>query len=173
MDPDHAALEDLVRRKRIEEIYELKASIRRLEEDIARGVATGKLGGDPSKAYHLLVQSYVKNLETILYDTDYWESARLGSYETPDGGVTRVFGLDGFVELEPVETVTWETEEKECDSALTETVTKRATVQPPRRIASTAFRVAEAGLRDKGIEVDVEDTTVDSEYAADGPGIGV
>jgi len=79
MDPEQAALEDLVREKRISEIYSLRQSVQQLEEDIARGIAARRLGGDPAKAYLLLVKSYVRSLETLLSDLPRWSNDQVGA----------------------------------------------------------------------------------------------
>lgn len=172
MDPDQAALEDLVRTKRIEEIYSLKKSIQVLQEDIARNLATKRLGGDPSKAYLLLVKSYIRALETLLMDTRYWENVEVGRYELPDGSLKRVIGLDGYLQLHLTETVEWTVEAKPSRNKMEEELTRSATVTPPRRLSSNAYRYANVALDERGIEIDAEDATVDGDYAADGPGIG-
>jgi hypothetical protein len=179
MDPEQAALEDLVRQKRIDEIYSLRKSIQVLEEDIARGIATRRLGGDPSKAYLLLVQSYVRTLETLLSDQRRWSNTEIGRYELPDGTYQRVIGLDGFLDLQLEQTIEWTVEDTTpttatgtpIGSAVPRDVTRTATVTPPRRIAENAFRVANATLQDAGVEIDAEDTTVGADEAIEGGGI--
>lgn len=179
MDPDQADLEDLIRTKRIEEIYSLKKSVQALEEDIARGIATKKVRGDPSKAYLLLVQSYVRSLETLLLNKPRWSESEIGRYELPDGSTQRVVGLDGFLDLELTQRVEWTVEEAPRSSAtgtadrnrLADEQTKAVIVQPPRRIAENAFRVANAALKDAGVEIDAEDRTVGKDEAIKGGGI--
>lgn len=173
MDPEQAALEDLVREKRISEIYSLRQSIQVLEEDIARGVATEEIGGDPAKAYLLLVQSYVRALETLLSDQPRWSNTKIGRYELPDGTYQHVIGLDGFLELPLEQTVEWTVEAAEERNALPRDVTRTATATPPRRLAENALRVANVTLKDAGVEIDTIDRTVDDEYAAESEGIGV
>jgi hypothetical protein len=173
MDPEQAALEDLVREKRISEIYSLRQSIQVLEEDIARGVATEEIGGDPSKAYLLLVQSYVRTLETLLSDQPRWSNTEIGRYDLPDGTRQRVIGLDGFLELPLEQTVEWTVEAAEERNVLPRDVTRTATTTPPRRLAENALRVANVTLKDAGVEIDTVDRTVDDEYAAEAEGIGV
>src|SRR6056297_1702919 len=112
MDPEQAALEDLVRGERVSEIYSLRASIQSLEADIARAEATGQVGGDPGKAYLLLVQSYIRTLETLLSDEPRWSNTEIGRYDLPDGTVQRVIGLDGFLALELEQRVEWTVETK-------------------------------------------------------------
>lgn len=172
MDPDQAALKDLVRQRRIDEIYSLKQSVQQLEEDIARGLAASRLSGDPDTAYLLLVQSYVRSLETLLDDSHYWDKAEVGRYTLPEGTVRVVQGLEGFLNLELSEEVSWEVEEAWCDSSLPSTTTKSTFVRPPRRIPESAFSVANTALRDAGVEIETEETTVDKEYATEAPGIG-
>jgi len=179
MDPEQAALEDLVREKRISEIYSLRQSIQTLEEDIARGIATKTVAGDPGKAYLLLVQSYVRTLETLLSDQRRWSNTEIGRYELPDGTYQRVIGLDGFLDLQLEQTIEWTVEDTtpttangvEDRNALDRDVTRTATVTPPRRIAENAFRVANATLQDAGVEIDAEDPTVGKEEAIEGGGI--
>lgn len=178
MDPEQAALEDLVRQQRIEEIYRLKMSIEQLEEEIARGIATNRISGDPRTAYLLMVKSYVRALEPVLAPADgtvspHWSTTVLGQYERPDGSSKRVVGLGEFVTLEAEDTVTWTTTERPRRNARPQELKKRATVRPPRRIAENAFRAANAGLRSKGLDIDPEDTTIGSDEAADDGGIGV
>jgi len=178
MDPDKAALDDLIRQKRIDEIYSLKRSVEQLEEDIARGLASRRLGGDPRTAYLLMVQSFVRALEPILApdETDYsprWTDTPLGQYELPDGNVRRVVGLQQFLGLELSEEVTWTETERPFKSALKEEIKKSQTVKPPRRIAENAFRAANIALRERGIEIDTEDTTINAEQASKDGGIGV
>lgn len=177
MDPEQAALEDLIRQRRIDEIYALKQSIQQLEEDIARGIATNKLAGDSRTAYLLLVKSYVRSLETILAPDDesaskHWTTTVIGRYELPNGTIRHVVGLQEFLELELKETVSWTETESPHRNALAQEQEKSKTVRPPRRIAETAFRAANIALRDKGVEIDTEDNTVDHDDAAQAPGIG-
>jgi len=179
MDPEQAALEDLVREKRISEIYSLRQSVQQLEEDIARGIAARRLGGDPAKAYLLLVKSYVRSLETLLSDLPRWSNTLIGRYELPDGTYQRVVGLDGFLELPLDQTVEWTVEDTTpttaagtpIKSALPRDVTRSATVTPPRRLAENAVRVANVTLQDAGVEIDAEDPTVGKDDAIEGGGI--
>lgn len=171
-DPNQAALEDLIRQKRVDEIYSLKRSVQKLEEDIARGIAQNRIRGDPNKAYQLMVQNYVRSLETVLEDSQHWSNTQLGSYQLPDGGTRYVYGLEGFLELDLNERVTWEETEPAHRNAVPEPQTKSSVVHPPRRITESAFRAANVALRDAGVEIETEDTTVDAEYAADARGIG-
>jgi hypothetical protein len=179
MDPEQAALEDLVREKRISEIYGLRQSIQTLEEDIARGIATETVGGDPAKAYLLMVQSYVRTLETLLSEQPRWSNTVVGEYDLPDGSRRRVVGLDGFLELQLEETVEWTVEDTKPTTAtgtkernpLPRDVTRTATHSPPRWVAENAFRVANVTLKDAGVEIDAEDSTVGKDEAIEGGGI--
>jgi len=179
MDPEQAALEDLVRQKRVSEIYSLRTSIQSLEEDIARGIAARRLSGDPAKAYQLLVQSYVRTLETLLSDQPRWSDTVIGQYQLPDGSRRSVVGLDGFLEVPLEETIKWTVEDTTpttaggtpIGSALPRDVTRSATHTPPRRLAENAFRVANATLQDAGVEIDAEDPTVGADDAIEGGGI--
>lgn len=171
-DPDQAALDDLIRQKRVDEIYSLKRSVQKLEEDIARGMAQNQIRGDPNKAYQLMVQNYIRSLETILEKSEHWSNTVLGSYELPDGTTRYVSGLEEFLKLELNERVTWEETECPHRNAVEQTQSKSQVVRPPRRITEAAFRAANVALRDAGVEIETEDNTVGPEEAAAARGIG-
>ena len=177
MDPSQSALEEVVRQKRVEEIYGIKMAIEQLEEEIARGIATNRIKGDPRTAYLLMVQSYVRAIEPLLNPDEgttspYWTSALLAQYELPDGSVRRVTGLGEFLSVEMEQTASWTEEVSRKRNWMTEEVTRTETVRPPRRLAEKAFLAANAGLRAKGLDIDGEDTTIGAEEAADDGGIG-
>jgi len=186
MDPEQSALDDLVRQKRIEEIYSLRRSVEVLEEDIARGKAANKLTGDPRAAYIYLVKSYVRSLRPLLAPDNgnispYWKRAELGAFRLPDDTVTTVTGLKQFLTLPIEKEVSYTVEESPPCAAtgqpsrnmMQEEITRTETVPVPRRIAEKAFEAANAALQRKGLEIDPEDTTIGSEEAAEDRGVGV
>jgi len=186
MDPQQSALEDLVRQKRIEEIYALRRSVEKLDEDIARGKAACRIRGDPRAAYIYLVKSYVRSLRPLLApdegeESPYWTGGHLGGVSLPDGNVLNVVGLKQFLTLPLEKDVSYTVEEpprtaatgKPSRNMLDRETTRTETVPIPRRIAEKAFEAANAALQRRGLEIDPEDTTIGAQEAADDGGIGV
>lgn len=157
-------LEEMVRTRRIEQIFETR---RRVHED-RRSIREARQMGQIDKTaanrlYKNAVDDHVRTLEVLLNPpdsdetSDYWDSEPIGQIEFPGKRARVVEGLGEYLALPDVIEVEVATTHRDHYYQLGDETAEIRRVQPPRRIANSALSVADKAKAQLGLELEIGD----------------
>jgi len=172
-------LDELVRKRRFDEIHEARRQVIDDERALNEALATGRIDdGRARRLFQRAVDSYVRELEFLLNPPDdddenrWWHDEPIGQIDLPNGNVRLINGLGDYLELPEDIAVTVTDVSKAHYYDVPKGSKRTVTVQPPWRLLRSAFRTANAAVSDIGLELDLtEERDAEFDYSdiLDGP----
>lgn len=157
-------LDELVRKRRFDEIYEARKQVREDKRNLDDALATGAVSDSMARRlYQRSVDRYVQQLETLLNppvkeDEDhepspYWTDVTIGTIDLPDGSAIEVNGLLGYLDLDEEIGVRVRVGSQDRYFEVQQEQVETHTVQPSWRLLESAVRTANTALADLGLEI--------------------
>jgi hypothetical protein len=172
MSVDDVSLQELVKRRRYEEIRAAHDRVTEYDSELHRLFAAGQVSAETvSQQLGRAVKMFVIEVEPILNPPDgdptsYWEDRPIGKIPLPDGDPFLVEGLDQYASLPDDLTVTVEEEYKENYYSLPETREVKKDVHVPLDVHRTAYSVTNYALADLDLGITTQDPE-EAEWDAD------
>jgi hypothetical protein len=157
-------LDELVRKRRFDEIHEARRQVIDDERSLNEALATGRIDdGRARRLFQRAVDSYVRELEFLLNPPDdddenrWWHDEPIGEIDLPNGNVRLINGLGDYLELPEEIPVRVNDVSKDHYYDVPTATQRTVTVRPPWRLLRSAFRTANAAVSDLGMELSIKD----------------